>query len=197
MAVAILDRSDGPEVERFGSLQSKTPTIHPSNKPAPPVDPGDSMVSAMGQHQATQPLNPEMMLLLRAVDGITKVAEPLAAMAKQPGGKGPYAVAIVASLLFSLVFSIGAVWVHDQSSGGKIGSRLEDHDKAISGAVTAIAAQRASITALADVVGGLIDEGESDMDWMEEALGHGFAGRPIPKRSTASRNRLRRMIPSQ
>jgi hypothetical protein len=98
MAVAILDR-DGPEVERFGSLQSKTPTMHP--KTVPPLDPaGESMVAAMGPERTerTQPLSPELMLLLRAVDGMTKVAEPLATMAKQPGGTGPYVVAIVASL---------------------------------------------------------------------------------------------------
>ena len=197
MAVAILER-DGPEVERFGSLQSKTPTMHP--KTAPPLDPaGESMVTAMGPERTerTQPLSPELMLLLRAVDGMTKVAEPLATMAKQPGGKGPYVVALVASMVFSMVFSIAAVWVHDQSTSGKIGGQLEDHDKAISSAVVGLSEQRLMIAALADVVGGLIDEGESDMDWMEEALGHGFAGRPIPKRSTAGRNRLRRMLPNQ
>lgn len=204
MAVAMLDQVEPlPEAERFGVAKSKTPTLHPTKGGT--HDPGDSMVSSMGREgMVTAPLNPEMMLLLRAIEGMNKISEPLSALVKQPGNKGPIFVALVASLLFSVVFSIGAVWVHDQSTGGRIGSRLEDHDKAIASATAAItaqgtliAAQATSINALADVVGGLIDEGESDMDWMEEALASGFAGRPIPKRSTAGRNRLRRMLPSQ
>lgn len=179
-----------PEAERFAAVrQSKTPTIPP--KTTVP-DAAESMVAAQIQ-PATQPLDPTITMALRGLEGLGKVAE---AVAKQPGGKGPYVFAGLVSIVCSLIFSVGAVWVHDQSTTGRIGARLDDHDEAIAAASGAVKAQGEDIKALVEVVGGLIDEGESDMDWMEEALAAGFAGRPIPKRSAAGRNRLRRMVPT-
>lgn len=201
MRAALYDRTHEPgaaDVGGFSPGRRGKATPPPGSLLTNQIEQPDPMVAAGQTVPGTgaQPIDPNTMLMLRVLDGLGKLAEPMAAIAKQPGGKGPYVFATVMSVVCSLVFSMATIWVHDQTSTGRIGNRLDDHDDAIAAASEAVNEQGADIKALVEVVGGLIDEGESDMDWMEEALAAGFAGRPIPKRSTAGRNRLRRMVPS-
>lgn len=180
--------------------KSRTPTIPPVNGGLRGVDVDvDSVVPTLhsGHGSVTQPIDPNMSLLLKGIEGLQLLAQPLSEVAKQPGGKGPVVVAVITAFICSLVFSVAAVWVHDQSTSGRIGSRLETQDETIADVGDRVEDQGKQINALVNVVGGLLDEGDEDMAWIEDALAAGFSGQPIPKRSRRGRDKLRRMIPPQ
>jgi hypothetical protein len=184
-----------------GPRKNRPPTIPPANGGLRGVDVEVDSVATLhsghGSGSVTQPIDPNMSLLLKGIEGLQMLAQPLSEVAKQPGGKGPVVVAVVAAFVCSLVFSIAAVWVHDQTTSGRIGARLEAQDETISDVGTQVEGQNRKINALVNVVGGLIDEGDEDMAWIEDALAAGFSGQPIPKRNTRGRDKLRRMLPPQ
>ena len=80
----------------------------------------------------------------------------------------------------SFVFSIAAVWVHDQTTRGTVSGRLDDQDAAING--------------LIDTTSSLLDEEEASSEWLCEALAVGF-GKPITCRSTRGVEKIRREMP--
>jgi hypothetical protein len=144
-------------------------------------------------------IDPNLAAVLSGLQTLERIAIPLgnAAMtaaekvSEAPAVKGGsvkwvLVVALLASAIFSLIFGVGgaaiAIWWHDTTTRGTVGSRLDDQDKAING--------------LIDATNGVVDEGEDGDAWLCVALAEGF-GKPITCRSAREWEKIRRKMPSK
>lgn len=166
--------SPGRERERTQPFAVPPPpsgSFAPSGAFAPPPrheDPAAAIASAV------------VSALVPAIGpAVSKLSTALEESGKRPGGQ-PLGLVIGSAALFSLVFSIAAVWVHDQTTRGTVSGRLDDQDAAING--------------LIDTTSSLLDEEEASSEWLCEALAVGF-GKPITCRSTRGVEKIRREMP--
>lgn len=162
----------------------------------PPVE---SFVKADG--------DPSLSSVLHKVERLGTLADRLGTYIDRqpPGQRGTLVVAVLVSIFASAFFgifgAIGAVWVHDAETRGRLGARLDDQDAAIRDLAEAInkqsdaaAAQAKDHTALVLVVEGLLDEHEVQSEWLPRALEAGFARQPIPRLHSEA-VKLRRRMP--
>lgn len=174
--------------------------------PAGTMTAADIAASSMTQMQVQHPpapvtaMDPGLVQMAKTAEALAKLAEPAMGALKKPGGKGPVAAGIVSGLLGAFL----AVWVHDISTRNSVSPRLDKQDEAIEKLADVVEQQSKTITAqgvtiatLRDVLEGLADEGEADIDFTESAFVALSKGQPIPARDASGRKRLRRTLSRQ
>lgn len=171
------------------------------------VLPPDAASSSNGS--LMQDADPTVATLMRAVDHMGALAASIGgAIDKQPGGpRGAMALLVLLSigsgLFFGVLGAVGAIWMHDADTRGRLSTALGEQDKAIKAVGDAVAAQGQMAkdqakdqSDLVVVVEGLLDEHEAMSEWLPRALEAGFSKEPIP-RMGSSVTKLRRKMPAQ
>lgn len=181
------------------------PTGAPSEVPRDQTKP--MVVIPPGQDVAMAQDSDKLDMVLSAVQGLGNAADKMARFIdKQPPGQRNVLitaclVAVMASLFFSTVAAIAAVWVHDTETRGRLDTRLDKQDQAMVTMTQSLRDQADASKAqakdqhdLVEVVEGLLDEHEAQSEWMPRALEAGFARETIP-RMPSSVAKLRRKMP--
>ena len=168
--------------------------------PGAPVEvPRDVTAPVAVQVAEMSPADP-MSVLVKTVDRFGSLVEALIG-GETSHSKGPRGVVVLAlvvamgsGMFFGVLGAIGAVWVHDSETRGRLGTAMAEQDEAIRSMSDAMEDQAKDQAALMEVVEGLLDEHEGLAEWLQVALEAGFAGKPIP-RMGSSVPKLRRKMP--